>query len=44
MQVVTDEVERGKQLGQSLQGVVLTLERDEHGISSGQGIHGQQPE
>ena len=44
VQVVANEVDRGEQLGQSFQGVVLALERDEHGIGGGQGIHGQQTE
>jgi hypothetical protein len=30
--VIADQVEGGKQLGQSFQGVVLALKRHEHGI------------
>ena len=44
IEVVANEVDGGQQLGQSLQGVVLTLERDEDRIGSGQGVHGQQTE
>ena len=44
VEVVADEIERGEQLGQSFQGVVLALERDEHGVGGGQGVDGQQPE
>ena len=35
---------RGDQLGQSLQRVVLALDRDEHGVGGGQRVDGQQPE
>ena len=44
VEVVANELECGQQLGQSFQGVVLALERDEHGIGGGQRIDGQQPE
>ena len=44
VQVVTDEVEGGKQLGQSFQGVVLALQRDKDRIGGGQGVHRQQSE
>ena len=44
VQVITNEFEGGKQLRQSFQGVVLTLERDQNRIGGGQGIHGQEPE
>ena len=43
VEVVADEIEGGEQLGQSFQGVVLTLERDEDGIGGGQCIDGQEP-
>ena len=44
VQVVANEIDRGEQLGQSFQGVVLALQRDEHRIGGGEGVHGQQPE
>ncbi len=44
VEVIANEIERGKQLGQSFQGVVLTLERDQDRIGRGQGIHGQESE
>ena len=44
VEVVTNEIERGKQLGQSFQGVVLALERDQDGIGGGEGIDGEQSE
>ena len=44
VQVVADEVEGGKQLGQSFQGVVLALQRDQNGVGGRQRVDGQQPE
>jgi hypothetical protein len=44
MEMVAHEVDGGQQLCGSLQGVVLTLKRDEDRIGGGQGIHGQEPE
>ena len=44
VQVIANEIERGEQLGQSFQRVVLTLERDQHGVGGGQGVHGQESE
>lgn len=41
VEVVADEIERGEQLGQPLQGVVLALQRDEHRSGRRQGVHGQ---
>jgi hypothetical protein len=44
IEVVTDEVERGDQLGEALQGVVLALGWDQHRLGRGEGIDGQQTE
>ena len=44
VEVVADEIDGREQLGQSLQGVVLALDRDEHGIGGGQRVDGQQAE
>jgi hypothetical protein len=44
VQVVADEVEGGKQLGQSFQGVVLALQWDQDGVRCRQRIDGQQSE
>ncbi len=44
IEVVADEFEGRKQLGQSFQRVVLALQRDEDAIGGGQCVHGQQPE
>ena len=44
VEVIANEIERGEQLGQSFQGVVLALQRDEHRIGGGQGVDGQQSE
>ena len=44
VQVITDEIDGGKQLGQALECVVLTLERDQDRVGGGQGVDGQEPE
>ena len=44
IEVVSNEIERGEQLGQSFQGVVLTLERNENGVGSGQCVDGEETE
>ena len=44
VQVVANEIESGQQLGQSFQGVVLALQRDEDRVGGGQCVDGQQPE
>jgi hypothetical protein len=41
--VVPNEIDGGQQLGETLQGVVLALERDEDRIGRGQGIDGESP-
>ena len=43
-EVIANEIERGKQLGQSFQGVVLALQRDKDRVGGGQGVHRQQSE
>ena len=42
--MVANEIERGKQLRQSFQCVVLTLQRDQDRVGGREGIDGQQPE
>jgi hypothetical protein len=37
------QAERVAELPQSLQGVVLTLDRDEHGVRGGEAVHREQP-
>ena len=44
VEVVADEVDRGDELGQALQGVVLALDRDQRGIRRGQGVDRQEAE
>ena len=44
VEMVADEIDGGEQLGQTLECVVLTLERDEDRIGGGQGIDGQETE
>ena len=44
IQVISNEIERAEQLGQSFQGVVLTLERDQDGVGGGERVDRQQPE
>ena len=44
IEVVADEVDRGQQLAEAFERVVLALERDQDRVGGGQGIDGQQPQ
>ena len=44
IQVVANEIDGGDQLGQPLQRVVLTLNRNQHRIGRGQRVDRQEPE
>ena len=44
VQVVPNQVDRGGELAEALEGVVLALDRDQHRVGGGEGVDGQEAE
>ncbi len=44
VEVAADEVDRGQELAEALERVVLALQRDEHAVSGRERVHGEQPQ